>query len=157
MRCNLLKIGEKPPNFSMPRDGGGSLSLNDYKDHPLVIFFYPKDDTSGCTKEAVEFTEHLDAFQAAGASVIGVSKDPVAKHDKFIAKHDLKIPLLSDSESQMCEDFDVWKEKSMYGKTYMGIERTTVLIGADGLIRQIWRKVRVNGHVESVLKAVETL
>jgi peroxiredoxin Q/BCP len=153
----LLKIGEKPPSFSLPRDGNGTLSLNDYKDRILVIFFYPKDDTPGCTKEAIGFTEHLEAFHAAGAEVIGVSKDTVAKHDKFIAKHGLNIPLLSDTTGQMCEDFGVWKEKSMYGKTYMGIERTTVLIGSDGNIHEVWPKVRVNGHVETVLKAVQSL
>ncbi len=153
----MLKIGEKSPNFSIPRDGQGTLGLNDYKGRILVIYFYPKDDTPGCTKEAIDFTQNLVNFNAAGASVIGVSKDSVTKHDKFIAKHNLEIPLLSDFTGQMCEDFGVWKEKSMYGKIYMGIERTTFLIDGDGILREIWRKVRVKGHVDAVLNAVLTL
>lgn len=157
MRLELLEIGKTSPSFELPRDGEGSLSLQDFAGKTLVIFFYPKDDTSGCTKEAIGFTEHLDAFAAAGAAVIGVSKDTLAKHDKFIAKHGLKVPLLSDVEGKMCEDFGVWKEKSMYGKTYMGIERSTFIIDGDGIIRQIWAKVRVKGHVEAVLEAVQAL
>ncbi len=157
MRSQLLEIGKKSPSFELPRDGEGSISLKDYAGKTLVIFFYPKDDTSGCTKEAIGFTEHLADFEAAPASIIGVSKDTVAKHDKFIAKHDLKIPLLSDVEGQMCEDFGVWKEKSMYGKTYMGIERSTFIIDGDSIIRGMWTKVRVKGHVETVLDAVQNL
>jgi peroxiredoxin Q/BCP len=153
----LIKIGQNSPSFSLPRDGKGTLSLADYKGQTLVIFFYPKDDTSGCTKEAIGFTEHADMFKDAGAAIIGVSKDTVAKHDKFIAKHNLKIPLLSDTTGKMCEDFEVWKEKSMYGRTYTGIERTTFLIDADGIIHEIWNKVRVKGHVETVLEAVKNL
>lgn len=153
----MLEIGEKPPNFILPRDGKGTLSSGDYNGCTLVIFFYPKDNTAGCTKQAIAFTRSLDDFKIAGAAVIGVSKDSVAKHDKFIAKHSLKTPLLSDSTGEMCENFGVWKEKSMYGKTYMGIERTTFLIDGNGIIRQIWRKVRVDGHVETVLNAVQTL
>ena len=153
----MLKIGEKSPNFTLPRDGQGSLSLSDYNGRIFVIYFYPKDDTPGCTKEAIDFTQNLTKFNAIGTSVIGVSKDSVTKHDKFIAKHNLEIPLLSDITVQMCEDFEVWKEKSMYGKTYMGIERTTFLIDGDGIIREIWRKVRVKGHVDAVLSAVLAL
>ncbi|MEH6359602.1 MAG: thioredoxin-dependent thiol peroxidase [Amylibacter sp.] len=153
----MLKIGEKSPNFNLQRDGQGALGLNDYKGRILVIYFYPKDDTAGCTKEAIDFTQNLVNFNAADASVIGVSKDSVTKHDKFIAKHSLEIPLLSDITGQICEDFGVWKEKSMYGKTYMGIERTTFLIDGDGIIREIWRKVRVKGHVDAVLNAVLAL
>jgi len=153
----LLKIGEKSPNFTLPRDGQGSLSLSDYNGRILVIYFYPKDDTPGCTKEAIDFTQNLTNFNAIGASVIGVSKDSVTKHDKFIAKHNLETPLLSDITGQMCEDFGVWKEKSMYGKTYMGIERTTFLINGDGIIQKIWHKVRVKGHVDAVLNAVHAL
>ena len=153
----MLKIGEKSPNFTLPRDGQGSLSLSDYNGRILVIYFYPKDDTPGCTKEAIDFTQNLTNFNAIGASVIGVSKDSVTKHDKFIAKHNLETPLLSDITGQMCEDFGVWKEKSMYGKTYMGIERTTFLINGDGIIQKIWHKVRVKGHVDAVLNAVHAL
>ncbi|WP_370452072.1 thioredoxin-dependent thiol peroxidase [Amylibacter sp. SFDW26] len=153
----MLEIGKKSPSFELPRDGEGSLSLKSFAGKPLVVFFYPKDDTSGCTKEAIGFTENLSEFEALGAAVIGVSKDTVAKHDKFIAKHNLKTPLLSDADGQMCEDFGVWKEKSMYGKTYMGIERSTFIIDGEGIIREMWTKVRVKGHVEAVLEAVKNL
>ena len=157
MRSQLLEIGKKSPNFELPRDGNGTLSLKDFTGKTLVVFFYPKDDTSGCTKEAIEFTENLSEFEAAGATVIGVSKDTVVKHDKFIAKHNLKMPLLSDNEGKMCEDFGVWKEKSMYGKTYMGIERSTFVINGDGIIQAMWTKVRVKDHVKTVLEAVQNL
>ena len=122
----------------------------------VVLYFYPKDDTSGCTKEAVAFTEHLAEFQAAGATVVGISKDPVAKHDKFIAKHDLGVILVSDADSDICERYGTWIEKSMYGRKYMGIERATFLIGGDGKVVQEWRKVRVPGHVEQVLDAARS-
>ena len=153
----MLEIGEKSPNFTLPRNGEGSLSLEDFNGRSLVIFFYPKDDTPGCTKEAIGFTQELANFEAAGAAILGISKDTVAKHDKFIAKHDLKTPLLADITGEVCESFGVWKEKSMYGRTYMGIERSTFLIDGDGIIRQIWRKVRVNGHVDAVLTEVIAL
>lgn len=153
----MLEIGKKSPNFTLPRDGQGSISHEDFKGRNLVIFFYPKDDTSGCTKEAIEFTQKRADFEAAGATVLGISKDTVAKHDKFITKHDLKIPLLADVSGEVCENFGVWKEKSMYGRTYMGIERSTFLIDGNGIIRQIWRKVRVKGHVDAVLTEVNAL
>ncbi|MEO0388632.1 MAG: peroxiredoxin, partial [Pseudomonadota bacterium] len=121
------EIGHTAPAFSLPRDGGDVVSLQDFAGSPLVVFFYPKDDTSGCTKEAVAFTTLLDDFAALGAKVIGVSKDSVKKHEKFVAKHGLGMPLLSDEDGDMCERYGVWKEKSMYGKTYMGIERSTFL------------------------------
>ncbi|RZO64886.1 MAG: peroxiredoxin [Parvularculaceae bacterium] len=152
-----LKEGLKAPVFKLPTDGGGIAQLKDYAGRKLVLYFYPKDDTSGCTKQAIGFTEHADAFDAAGASILGVSKDSVAKHDKFKAKHDLAITLGSDEEGVVLEKYGVWVEKSMYGKKYMGIERTTVLIDAAGKIQKIWRKVRVPGHVEDVLSAVENL
>ncbi|MEK6205467.1 MAG: peroxiredoxin [Amylibacter sp.] len=145
------------PNFTLPSNGNGTCSFDDFQGFNLVIFFYPKDDTSGCTKEAIGFSQSLPDFSIANTAIIGISKDTVAKHDKFIAKHDLKIPLLSDTSGQICEDCGVWKEKSMYGKTYMGIERTTLLIDKNGVIQQIWRKVRVNGHVEAVLEAAQSL
>ncbi len=153
----MLEIGKKSPNFKLPRDGGGFLSLSDFAGKTLVIFFYPKDDTSGCTKEAIGFTEHLGDFDEVGAAVIGVSKDTIVKHEKFITKHGLKVPLLSDVEGEMCDAFGVWKEKSMYGKTYMGIERSTFIIDGNGIIREMWTKVRVKGHVETVLNAVQNL
>ncbi|KQI73109.1 alkyl hydroperoxide reductase [Loktanella sp. 5RATIMAR09] len=147
-------IGDTAPDFSLPRDGGEMVNLSDFKGKKVVLYFYPKDDTPGCTKEAIGFTDMADAFAAEDTVVLGVSKDSVKKHDKFVAKHDLKIALLSDEEGDVCERYGTWVEKSMYGKTYMGIERATYLIGADGKIAQAWRKVKVPGHVEAVLEAV---
>ncbi|WP_112323768.1 thioredoxin-dependent thiol peroxidase [Oceanibium sediminis] len=157
MSNDTLSPGDTAPAFSLPRDGGDTLSLSDFAGRALVIFFYPRDDTSGCTKEAVAFTGLLDAFEAAGAAVLGVSKDTVAKHEKFVQKHGLGMPLLSDADGDMCETYGTWKEKSMYGKTYMGIERTTFLIGNDGKIARIWHKVKVPGHAEEVLEALKSL
>ncbi|MEM6407401.1 MAG: thioredoxin-dependent thiol peroxidase [Pseudomonadota bacterium] len=148
--------GDMAPDFTLPRDGGGSVTLSALRPGKVVVYFYPKDDTPGCTKEAIGFTEHLDAFKAAGTEIIGISKDTAAKHDKFVAKHDLGVILASDAESETCEAYGVWKEKSMYGKTYMGIERSTFLIGGDGKILKEWRKVKVPGHVEAVLEAVQS-
>ena len=153
----MPNVNDTAPEFTLPRDGGGSVSLAQLAGAPVVLFFYPKDDTSGCTKESIAFSELYLQFQALGVQVFGISKDSVAKHDKFRAKHGLTVPLLSDEGTTTCEDYGVWKEKSMYGKTYMGIERTTVLIGADGKIAQIWPKVKVAGHAEAVLEAVKAL
>jgi peroxiredoxin Q/BCP len=153
----MLQPGAPAPDFTLPRDGGGTVSLADLRGKTVVMFFYPRDDTSGCTKESIAFSEHLAAFEAAGATVLGVSKDSVKSHDKFRDKHDLKVALLSDEEGDLCERCGVWKEKNMYGKTYMGIERTTVLIGADGTVLRVWPKVKVPGHVEEVLDAVRAL
>jgi len=150
-------IGNPAPEFTLLRDGGGEVSLSDLKGKVVVLYFYPKDDTSGCTKEAIAFTETLNAFQDAGATVLGVSKDSVAKHDKFKAKYDLGVTLLSDEDGAVCEAYGVWVEKSMYGRKYMGIERATFLIGRDGLLKQIWRKVKVTGHAEDVLQAVRDM
>ena len=133
------------------------MSLDSLSGQAVVLYFYPKDDTPGCTKEAIAFTEHADAFGAANAVVLGISKDTVAKHDKFRDKHGLKVALLSDENSDVCERYGVWKEKNMYGRTYMGIERTTVLIDASGNIARIWPKVKVAGHAEDVLEAVKAL
>ena len=150
-------VGDKAPEISLPRDGGDAVNLSDFVGKNVVLYFYPKDDTSGCTKEAIGFTENVDAFADLNTVILGVSKDSVKKHDKFVAKHDLKIALLSDEEGDVCERYGTWVEKSMYGKTYMGIERATYLINADGKIAQVWRKVRVPGHVEAVLEAVRAL
>lgn len=152
-----LSTGDNAPEISLPRDGGAPVSLSDFSGKNIVLYFYPRDDTPGCTKEAIGFTEQLDAFADLNTVILGVSKDSVKKHDKFVAKHDLKIALLSDEEGDVCERYGVWVEKSMYGKTYMGIERATFLIGADGKIAQIWRKVKVPGHVDAVLDAVRAL
>lgn len=153
----MPEIGEKAPKFSLPRDGGDTVTNADFAGKTLVMYFYPRDDTSGCTKESVGFSEALDDFAAAGATVVGVSKDSVASHDKFVAKRELTVPLLSDENGSLCEDMGVWKEKKMYGKTYMGIERSTFVIDGDGVIQAEWRKVKVPGHVEAVLEAVRGL
>ncbi|MBT5294267.1 MAG: peroxiredoxin [Octadecabacter sp.] len=150
-----LTIGTAAPDVTLPRDGGDMITLADIQG-PVVLYFYPKDDTPGCTKEAIGFTEHLEGFAASGATILGISKDTVAKHEKFIAKHDLKIALLSDADGDVCERFGVWVEKNMYGKQYMGIERATFLI-SGGKIARIWRKVKVPGHVDEVLDAVRAL
>lgn len=150
-----LTIGTAAPDVTLPRDGGDMITLADIQG-PVVLYFYPKDDTPGCTKEAIGFTEHLEGFAASGATILGISKDTVAKHEKFIAKHDLKIALLSDADGDVCERFGVWVEKNMYGKQYMGIERATFLI-SGGKISRIWRKVKVPGHVDEVLDAVRAL
>lgn len=150
-------IGQTAPQISLPRDGGDVVNLSDFAGKKVVLYFYPKDDTPGCTKEAIGFTENVDAFAALDTVILGVSKDSLKKHDKFVAKHALKIALLSDEEGDVCERYGTWVEKSMYGKTYMGIERATFLIGTDGKIAQVWNKVRVPGHVDAVLEAVRAL
>jgi len=149
-----MQPGDIAPDFTAPRDGGASLTLSALRPHKVVLYFYPKDDTSGCTREALDFTAEADAFAAAGAVVVGVSKDPVASHDKFVKKHGLGIALVSDEGTDICERYGVWAEKSMYGKKYMGIERTTVLIDGEGRIARVWTKVKVPGHVAEVLEAV---
>ena len=149
--------GEPAPAFSAPRDGGGTVSLADFAGKKVVLYFYPKDDTPGCTKEGIAFSEMVGAFEAADTVILGVSRDPVKKHDKFRDKHDLKVALISDEAGSITEDYGVWVEKAMYGKKYMGIERATFLIGKDGNIAEVWRKVKVNGHVEAVLAAAKAL
>lgn len=153
----MVQVNDMAPEFTLPRDGGEEVSLSQLKGQIVVLFFYPRDDTPGCTKESIGFTQAKDAFAAAGAVIFGVSKDSVASHDKFVAKRDLTVPLLSDEHGSMCEDYGVWKEKSMYGKTYMGIERSTFVIDADGKIAHAWHKVKVPGHVEDVLAAVQEM
>ena len=150
-------IGDTAPAISLPRDGGETVSLSDFAGKNVVLYFYPRDDTPGCTKEAIGFTESLGDFEGLNTVIFGVSKDPVKKHDKFVTKHDLKIALLSDEEGDVCERYGVWVEKNMYGKKSMGVERATYLIDADGKIAQIWRKVKVPGHVDAVLEAVRAL
>jgi len=152
-----LKPGDKAPNFRLATDGGGEVSLAALKGQPFVLYFYPKDDTSGCTKEAIGFSESLKKFAAQGVAVIGVSKDSATSHDKFKAKYKLKIVLASDPETQTALSYGVWVKKSMYGRTYMGMERATFLVDAKGVIREIWRKVKVPGHVETVLATAKAL
>ena len=153
----MPEIADIAPDFTLPRNGGETVTLSGQRGTAVVLFFYPRDDTSGCTKESIGFSEALQDFETAGAIVFGISKDSLASHDKFAAKHDLSVPLLSDENGTVCEDYGVWKEKKMYGKTFMGIERTTVLIDAEGKIARIWNKVKVPGHVEAVLEAVRAL
>lgn len=152
-----LEVGDKAPNFNLPTDGGGNISLKDLKGETVILYFYPKDDTPGCTKEACGFRDALPDFSKAKAKVIGVSKDPVKKHDKFKDKYDLTFPLASDEDGAVCEAYGTWVEKSMYGRKYMGIDRATFLIDGKGVIRAIWRKVKVPGHVDEVLKAAQEL
>ncbi|UTW57325.1 peroxiredoxin [Kordiimonas sp. SCSIO 12603] len=152
-----LEIGAVAPDFKLPVDGGETLQLSDLRGKNVVLYFYPKDDTSGCTTEAKDFTAQAAAFSDANTIVLGMSKDTVAKHEKFIAKHDLTVQLVSDEEGSAIEAYGVWVEKNMYGRKYMGIERATYLIDAEGIIQKIWRKVRVKGHVDAVLEATQAL
>jgi thioredoxin-dependent peroxiredoxin len=152
-----LATGDKAPDFRLTRDGGSSVALADFIGKKLVIFFYPKADTSGCTAEAKDFTRLYHDFVGAGVAVVGVSADPVKKQDAFQAKHGLAMPLLSDESHEMLVAYGVWVEKSMYGRKYMGINRTTVLIGSDGRIARLWPKVKVTGHAEEVLEAAKTI
>ncbi len=151
------KIGDKAPTFKLPSDGGATVSLSSLKGKKIVLYFYPKDDTSGCTKEAIAFSQDAEAFRKAGAIVIGVSKDSVASHDRFKAKHGLALVLASDEDTRTATAYGVWVEKSMYGRRYMGMERATFLIDEEGVIRRIWRKVKVPGHAAEVLAAVQAL
>ncbi|WP_019645419.1 thioredoxin-dependent thiol peroxidase [Novispirillum itersonii] len=151
-----LTIGQTAPDLTLPVSGGGSLSLSALRGKKVVLYFYPKDMTSGCTTEAEAFRDLHDRFSAANTVILGVSKDSIKKHDQFIAKHNLPFQLLSDEETgALCDAFGVWVEKSMYGRTYFGIERATFLLNADGVITHQWRKVKVAGHAAAVLKAAE--
>jgi peroxiredoxin Q/BCP len=156
-RHQVLAEGAKAPAFRLPRDGGDTVSLTDYAGRKLVLFFYPRADTPGCTREAIDFTRLADAFAASRTAVLGVSADPLKAQESFRNKHRLAIPLLSDEKHAMLEAYGVWGEKSMYGKIFQGILRTTVLIGADGRVLRIWRHVKVDGHADSVLEAVRAL
>ena len=153
----ILDAGAAAPDFDLPTDGAGRASLSALKGKKVVLYFYPKDDTSGCTAEALAFNALREKFKAAGAVLLGVSPDSAASHDKFKKKHDLKFSLAADEKKTMLEAYDVWREKSMYGRKYMGVERTTFLIGADGKIAQVWRKVKVPGHADEVLAATKAL
>jgi thioredoxin-dependent peroxiredoxin len=152
-----LAEGDKAPAFRLPRDGGDSVSLADFAGQKLVVFFYPRADTPGCTKEAIDFTRLKGAFTDAGTAVLGVSADPVKAQEAFRNKHQLAVPLISDERHEMLEAYGAWGEKSLYGRTFMGIIRTTVLIGADGRLARVWRNVRVDGHAEAVLEAARAL
>lgn len=153
----LPEVGQTAPDFTLPQDGGDAVTLSALRPAPVVLFFYPKDDTPGCTTENKDFTAMGNEFAIAGAVLMGVSKDTVEKHAKFRAKHDLGSVLLSDADGDVCERYGVWGEKKMYGKTFMGITRATFLIDAEGKIAQVWPKVKVAGHAEEVLEAVRAL
>lgn len=153
--AKALKPGDPAPPFDLPTAGGGTVSLASLKGKRAVVYFYPKDDTPGCTQEALNFTERAKAFAAAKTQVVGISRDSVAKHDKFAAKHGLALILASDEDGKVCERYGVWVEKTLYGRTFMGIERATFLLDSKGVITRVWRKVRVPGHVEDVLKEVK--
>ncbi|CUJ96376.1 Putative peroxiredoxin bcp [Shimia thalassica] len=153
----MFDVADLAPEFSLPASDGTNFDLAAQRPAPVVLFFYPRDNTAGCTKEAIGFTEALANFEDAGARVFGISKDSLASHEKFITKKELGMALLSDENSDVCERYGVWKEKKMYGKTFMGIERSTFLIDSEGKIARIWRKVKVDGHVADVLEAVKAL
>jgi peroxiredoxin len=152
-----LAPGDRAPAFKLASDGGGEISSTALKGQPYVLYFYPKDDTSGCTKEAIGFSEAKRKFDTAGVAIVGVSKDSVVSHDKFKSKYKLKITLGSDPETKTAADYGVWVLKSLYGRKYMGMDRATFLVDGKGVIRQVWRKVRVPGHVEAVLDAAKGL
>ncbi len=156
-KSHLLAEGAKAPSFHLPRDGGGMIALSDYAGKKLVLFFYPKADTPGCTREAIDFTRLKGDFADCGTEVLGISADAQAAQEKFRDKHKLEIPLISDEKHAMLEAYGAWGEKSMYGRTFLGILRTTVLVGADGKIIRIWRHVKVDGHADEVLAAVRAL
>jgi peroxiredoxin Q/BCP len=149
--------GAKAPDFDLETDGGGRISLAGLAGRPVVLYFYPKDDTKGCTVEATDFTALLADFEAAGAAVVGISPDTVKSHDRFKRKHALSLVLAADPEHRAIDAYGVWVEKTLYGRKYMGVERATFLIGKDGRIARVWRSVRVNGHAEAVLAAVRAL
>ena len=153
----VLVEGAKPPAFRLPRDGGESVALSDFSGRKLVLFFYPKADTPGCTREAIDFTRLSEAFAASGTAVLGISADSVKRQETFRDKHKLSVPLISDEKHQMLEAYGAWGKKSLYGRTFQGIIRTTVLIGSDGRVARIWRHVRVDGHADQVLAAAQAL
>jgi peroxiredoxin Q/BCP len=152
-----VDVGDKAPSFTLPADGGGKISLKDFQGKTVVLYFYPKDDTSGCTAEACAFRDALPDFSKVKAEIVGISRDPVKSHDKFKKKYGLTFPLVSDEDGTVCEAYGTWVEKSMYGRKYMGIERATFLIDGKGVVRQVWRRVKVPGHAEEVLKAAAAL
>jgi len=151
----MLDVGDKIPDFDLPTNGSGNLSNKDLKGKTVVLYFYPRDMTPGCTTEAQDFRDQIKAFEKAGAIIVGVSKDSVKRHDNFVAKQELPFQLISDEEGSLCEDFGVWVEKSMYGKKFMGIQRATFVIDGSGKITHAWPKVKVKGHVDEVLEVVK--
>lgn len=155
--ADMPQVGAKAPDFELEKDGGGTARLGDFAGRKLVLYLYPKDDTTGCTQEAIDFSALRKDFEKAGAVVAGVSPDSARRHDRFKAKHDLSVTLLSDESRAMLEAYGVWVEKSMYGRKYMGVERTTFLIDARGVVREVWTKVKVKDHARAVLEATRAL
>ena len=153
----MANEGDRAPDGTFETIDGAQGRISDYRGKPLILYFYPKDDTTGCTREAQDFTALAADFAAAGAAILGVSKDSAKKHRNFIAKYDLKVALAADTDGSLCEAFGVWVEKTLYGRKYMGIERATFLIDADGTVARVWRKVKVAGHAEAVLAAVKSI
>lgn len=153
--AKMIEIGNKAPNFKLASSTGETLSLNSFKDKNILIYFYPKDATPGCTKQAIGFTEHADEFEKRNTVVLGISPDSLASHEKFIKKHNLNVILLADEEKQAIESYGVWKEKKMYGRTFMGVERSTFLVDRTGTVQAIWRKVKVAKHIEEVLDELD--
>lgn len=151
----MIEIGNKAPNFKLASSTGETLSLNSFKDKNILIYFYPKDATPGCTKQAIGFTEHADEFEKRNTVVLGISPDSLASHEKFIKKHNLNVILLADEEKQAIESYGVWKEKKMYGRTFMGVERSTFLVDRTGTVQAIWRKVKVANHIQEVLEELD--
>jgi peroxiredoxin Q/BCP len=156
-KTHVLTEGAKAPGFHLPRDGGGMISLSDFSGKKLVLFFYPRADTPGCTREAIDFTRLKGDFARAGTEVLGISGDSLKAQEKFRDKHSLGVPLISDEKHQMLEAYGAWGEKSMYGRSFLGILRTTVLIGTDGHVAKVWRNVKVDGHADQVLAAAQAL
>jgi len=152
-----VKTGDKAPGFDLPTDGGGTLKLGDLKGSKVVLYFYPKDSTPGCTTEAKDFRDRIEDFAKAGCAVVGASKDSVKRHDAFKANNGLPFTLVSDTDGTLSDAYGVWVEKKLYGRAYMGIERATFLIDADGVVREVWRKVKVKGHADAVLAAAKAL
>ncbi len=153
----MVDEGDKAPDFELESDDGGTIRLSELKGNPVVVYFYPKDDTSGCTKEAIAFTELAPEFAKLGARIIGISPDTVKSHQKFKTKHNLNVELAADTEKTAAEAYGVWVSKSMYGRQYMGVERSTFLVDKDGTLAKVWRKVKVPGHAEDVLQSVQSL
>ncbi len=152
-----IEVGDKAPDFTLPTDNGGELTLSELKGKKVVLYFYPKDSTPGCTTQAKGFRDEIKAFAEANCVIVGASEDTIKRHDNFKAKQELNFPLVSDAESDLCESYGVWQEKKMYGKTFMGIVRTTFIIDEEGIVQKIWPKVKVKGHVEEVLETVQAL
>ena len=153
----MIDANDIAPDFTLPSSDGTDVTLSSLRPAPVVLFFYPRDNTAGCTREAIDFTEALADFEAVGARVFGISKDSITSHEKFITKKELGMPLLSDEHGSACEEYGVWKEKKMYGKVFMGIERSTFIVDGTGHVQKAWRKVKVDGHVAEVLEAVKSL